>query len=87
MRIRSTDPRDPPSIIFDYLTTESDRQDMRDAVRFSRETAPASALGQRLERKNDRTPSVPTPISTKSAPQFTRTVTKNARRKEVLPDL
>jgi len=39
VRIRSTDPRDPPSIVFNYLTTESDRQDMRDAVRVSREIA------------------------------------------------
>ncbi len=39
VRIRSIDPRDPPSIVFNYLTTESDRQDMRDAVRLSREIA------------------------------------------------
>ncbi|MCY4286074.1 MAG: choline dehydrogenase [Thiotrichales bacterium] len=39
VRIRSPDPRDPPSIVFNYLTTESDRQDMRDAVRISREIA------------------------------------------------
>ena len=39
VRIRSSDPRDPPSIVFNYLTTESDRRDMRDAVRLSREIA------------------------------------------------
>ena len=39
VRIRSGDPRDLPSIVFNYLTTESDRQDMRDAVRLSREIA------------------------------------------------
>ena len=39
VRIRSSDPRDPPSIVFNYLATESDRQDMRDAVRVSREIA------------------------------------------------
>ena len=39
VRIRSVDPREPPSIVFNYLTTESDRQDMRDAVRISREIA------------------------------------------------
>ena len=39
VRIRSSDPRDPPSIAFNYLTTESDRRDMRDAVRLSREIA------------------------------------------------
>ena len=39
VRIRSGDPRDVPSIVFNYLTTESDRQDMRDAVRLSREIA------------------------------------------------
>ena len=42
VRIRSPDPRDPPSIVFNYLTTESDRQDMRDAVRISREIAARS---------------------------------------------
>ena len=39
VRVRSRDPRDAPSIVFNYLTTESDRQDMRDAVRISREIA------------------------------------------------
>ena len=39
VRIRSKDPRDLPSIVFNYLTTASDRQDMRDAVRLSREIA------------------------------------------------
>ncbi len=39
VRIRSSDPLDPPSIVFNYLTTESDRRDMRDAVRISREIA------------------------------------------------
>ena len=44
VRIRSSDPRDPPSIVFNYLTTESDREDMRDAVRISREIAAQYAL-------------------------------------------
>ena len=39
VRIRSNDPRDPPSLVFNYLTTEFDRRDMRDAVRLSREIA------------------------------------------------
>ena len=39
VRIRSADPRDPPSILFNYLTTGSDRRDMRDAVRLAREIA------------------------------------------------
>ena len=45
VRIRSRDPRDVPSIVFNYLTTESDRQDMRDAVRISREIAAQRPLG------------------------------------------
>ena len=44
VRIRSSDPRDPPSIVFNYLTTEADRQDMRDAVRISREIAAQAPL-------------------------------------------
>ena len=45
VRIRSKDPRDPPSIVFNYLTTESDRRDMRDAVRLSREIAAQRPFG------------------------------------------
>jgi choline dehydrogenase len=37
VRLRSADPREPPSILFNYLETESDRQEMRDAVRLTRE--------------------------------------------------
>ena len=37
VRLRSTDPADPPHIIFNYLDAESDRAEMRAAVRLSRE--------------------------------------------------
>jgi choline dehydrogenase len=35
--LRSADPREPPSILFNYMGTEGDRQEMRDAVRLTRE--------------------------------------------------
>ena len=37
VRLRSADPREPPSILFNYLATEGDRQEMRAAVRLTRE--------------------------------------------------
>ena len=37
VRLRSADPREPPSILFNYMATESDRQEMRAAVRLTRE--------------------------------------------------
>ena len=37
VRLRSADPREPPSIRFNYMATESDRQEMRAAVRLTRE--------------------------------------------------
>ena len=36
-RLRSADPREPPSILFNYMATEGDRQEMRAAVRLTRE--------------------------------------------------
>ena len=35
--LRSADPRDPPRIVFNYLTTDGDRREFRDAVRLTRE--------------------------------------------------
>ncbi len=35
--LRSADPREPPSILFNYMATEGDRQEMRAAVRLTRE--------------------------------------------------
>jgi choline dehydrogenase len=35
--LRSADPRDKPSILFNYMATEGDREEMRDAVRLTRE--------------------------------------------------
>jgi choline dehydrogenase len=37
VRLRSADPREPPSILFSYMATEGDRQEMRAAVRLTRE--------------------------------------------------
>jgi choline dehydrogenase len=37
VRLRSADPHEPPSILFNYMATESDRQEMRAAVRLTRE--------------------------------------------------
>jgi choline dehydrogenase len=37
IRLRSKDPREKPSILFNYMQTEGDRQEMRAAVRLTRE--------------------------------------------------
>jgi len=37
VRLRSTDPRDPPRIQFNYLATAGDRREFRDGVRLTRE--------------------------------------------------
>jgi choline dehydrogenase len=37
VRLRSADPRETPSILFNYMATEGDRQEMRAAVRLTRE--------------------------------------------------
>jgi choline dehydrogenase len=37
VRLRSGDPREPPRIRFNYLTTEGDRREFRDGVRLTRE--------------------------------------------------
>jgi choline dehydrogenase len=37
VRLRSADPREPPSILFNYMATEGDREEMRAAVRLTRE--------------------------------------------------
>jgi choline dehydrogenase len=37
VRLRAADPREPPSILFNYMATEGDRQEMRAAVRLTRE--------------------------------------------------
>jgi len=37
VRLRSADPREAPEIRFNYLATEQDRREMRDAVRLTRE--------------------------------------------------
>ena len=37
VQLRSADPREPPSILFNYMATEGDRQEMRAGVRLTRE--------------------------------------------------
>jgi choline dehydrogenase len=37
IRLLAADPREPPSILFNYLSTEGDREEMRAAVRLTRE--------------------------------------------------
>jgi choline dehydrogenase len=37
IRLRSSDPRQPPRIQFNYMTTEGDRREFRDGVRLTRE--------------------------------------------------
>ena len=37
IQLRSADPREPPSILFNYMATEGDRREMRAAVRLTRE--------------------------------------------------
>jgi choline dehydrogenase len=37
VRLRSADPREPPSILFNYMATEGDREEMRAAVHLTRE--------------------------------------------------
>ncbi len=44
VRLRSADPREAPSILFNYMATEGDRQEMRAAVRLTREVFAQSAF-------------------------------------------
>jgi choline dehydrogenase len=37
VKLKSTDPRQPPAILFNYMQTEGDRQEMRAAIRLTRE--------------------------------------------------
>jgi len=42
--LRSNDPRDHPSILFNYMSTEADKREMRAAVRLTREVFAQKAL-------------------------------------------
>ena len=46
VRINSSDPSAKPSIIFNYLETEEDRQDWRDCIRLTREILSQPALDE-----------------------------------------
>jgi choline dehydrogenase len=46
VRIKSSDPLAKPSIIFNYLETEEDRQDWRDCIRLTREILSQPALDE-----------------------------------------
>ncbi len=44
VELRSADPKDPPRILFNYTSTEHDRQVMRDGIRHTREIFAQSAF-------------------------------------------
>ncbi|MDV2978543.1 UNVERIFIED_CONTAM: choline dehydrogenase [Actinomycetes bacterium ARC8] len=44
LKIRSTDPREHPSILFNYLSTEQDRREWVEAIRVSREILSQGAM-------------------------------------------
>ena len=44
IRLRSADPRQPPSILFNYLQTENDRREVIDGLRLTREILAQEAL-------------------------------------------
>ena len=46
VKIKSSDPLAKPSIIFNYLETEEDRQDWRDCIRLTREILSQPALDE-----------------------------------------
>ncbi len=49
--LRSADPRQPPAFVFNYMQTESDRQEMREAVRLTREIFAQPAFEPLRERE------------------------------------
>ncbi|OOE76966.1 choline dehydrogenase [Salinivibrio sp. ML290] len=57
VRIKSADPHDKPSILFNYITTEQDRQDWRDTIRLTREIMAQNAMdafrGDEIQPGND----------------------------------
>lgn len=44
VKLRSTDPREPPRILFNHLMTENDREEIRDGIRLTREIIAQDAL-------------------------------------------
>jgi len=46
VKIKSSDPQSKPSIIFNYMETEQDRQDWRDCIRLTREILSQPALDE-----------------------------------------
>ncbi|MCV6610488.1 MAG: choline dehydrogenase [Amphritea sp.] len=46
VRIRSANPEDKPSILFNYISTEQDKQDWRDCIRLTREILNQPAMDQ-----------------------------------------
>ena len=44
VKLRSTDPRDAPRILFNHLMTENDREEIRDGIRLTREIIAQEAL-------------------------------------------
>ncbi|MEX0928177.1 MAG: GMC oxidoreductase, partial [Balneolales bacterium] len=46
VKIKSTDPREHPSVVFNYLSTEQDRREWVEAIRQAREILKQPALGE-----------------------------------------
>ncbi|PZQ77656.1 MAG: choline dehydrogenase [Variovorax paradoxus] len=51
VRIRSTDTRDAPSILFNYLSTEHDRRTTVEAVKFARRVAAADPMSRLMKKE------------------------------------
>src|SRR5699024_10780144 len=60
VRIKSTDPRQDPAILFNYMSTEQDWQEFRDAIRITREIAHQPALEKYRGREISPGPEVQT---------------------------
>jgi choline dehydrogenase len=51
LRIVSKDTRDPPKMLFNYLSTELDRRTMVEAVKYARRVASASPIAHLMKRE------------------------------------
>ncbi|MEH2920895.1 choline dehydrogenase [Samsonia erythrinae] len=60
VQIRSRDPREHPSILFNYMSTEQDWQEFRDAIRLTREIMAQPALDKYRGREISPGPDVQT---------------------------
>ncbi|AML59350.1 Choline dehydrogenase [Serratia rubidaea] len=60
VQVKSKDPRQPPSILFNYMATEQDWQEFRDAIRITREIMAQPALDEYRGREISPGPEVQT---------------------------